>query len=379
MSITEILVLRMGGKNIFHENLSNLKSLSNSNEPRTNINNNYPSFPDNNSNINSFNDKKQQLYDNFDVLPKFIANKTMQKENKELTVKILKKKVIFEKMVNTYFSENYNSYIQSLNQIESEINGQEMTFGYAEKTDYDGFKDMLNFINENNTNENINQMQNMTLEDYLKISNENKNEIYNAIFNNRFAFNERLNLVGYYNNILMKKKMNNRNQMQNKNYNTRNSMSNNLNNNMNINMNMNDNINNRKKRMGSSAVTKEKIKLFKILVGNPQIPDSHVITYFDPMNPNVKLAAEKYFRNTYQSDILTLFYYYPEKKQTKVHKFRFTCEVKELFMAAQDDYMSMDIPKLFTESGKEIVDNKIIKCVGGLNIANNSKIKVVRY
>ena len=356
MSITQTFVLKMGGKNIFHENLSNLKSLANFNKPQTIPNNNYPSFSNNNSSVNSFNNKKQNLYDNFDILPKFVASQNMQEINKEYTIKILKKKAIFQKMVNTYFSENNTSYIKNLNEIESEINGQEMAFEYAEKRDYEGFKEMLSCINSNNTNENLKEMENMSLDDYQKISNENRNAIFSGIFNNKPAFSERLNLIGYYNN-LMKKKPNRVNYTNNK-------------------FNSVDNM--QRKRQASNAITKEQINLFKTFVGNPQIPDNHIVSYFDPKNPNVLMAAEKYFRNTYKNDFLTLNFYYPDKQTLRVHKFKFTSQIKELFMAAQDDYISMADARLFTESGKEIFNDKRYKCIGSLNVANNSKIKVVR-
>ena len=360
MNITQTFMLKIGGKAIFHENLNNLNSLSNFNKSPAHPNNNYPAFSNNNSSMNSFNNQKQNYYDNFDILPKFIANQNMQEVNKELTIKILKKKVVFEKMVNTYFSDNNNSFIQNLNEIESEINGQEMAFEYAEKRDYESFKDLISFINANNTDENLKNMQNISLEDYQKLTSEDKRKVYSGIFKNRPAFNDKLGLIGYYNNVLPKKRLHSM------------SMSNDF-----VDINKTDIM--PKRRIGSCTVTKEQINLFRTFIGNPKIPDSHVLSYFDPINPKVMMAAEKYFRNTYKNDFLTLNYCYQDKGKTKIHKFRFTSEVKELFMAAQDDYMSMDVPRLYTEVGKEIIDDRKIKCIGALNIANNSKIKVLKH
>ena len=61
----------------------------------------------------------------------------------------------------------------------------------------------------------------------------------------------------------------------------------------------------------------------------------------------------------------------------KVHKFNFTDDIEKLFMCAQDDYMSIVKPRLYLENGKEIIKDKKTKCIGALNISNNSKIKVL--
>ena len=78
-------------------------------------------------------------------------------------------------------------------------------------------------------------------------------------------------------------------------------------------------------------------------------------------------------------DYLTLYYYYPAKKQggTKMHKFRFIEEVSNLFSAAKDDYISVVSPRLYMENGKEIINDRRTKCIGALNLSNNSKIKVI--
>ena len=46
-------------------------------------------------------------------------------------------------------------------------------------------------------------------------------------------------------------------------------------------------------------------------------------------------------------------------------------------MTAHKDFLSMNEPKLYTENGKQIINDKRIKCLGALGLANNSKIKVI--
>ena len=124
-----------------------------------------------------------------------------------------------------------------------------------------------------------------------------------------------------------------------------------------------------------TAITKEQVELFKIFVGNNSIPDNHAVSYFDKFNPKVKDAAENYFKNVYREDYLTFRYVY-KNRGSKIHKFRFSDDVDNLFLAAQDDYLSVVKPRLFMDNNKEIVRDKKIKCIGALNIANNSNISV---
>ena len=89
----------------------------------------------------------------------------------------------------------------------------------------------------------------------------------------------------------------------------------------------------------------------------------------------MKDAAENYFKNVYREDYLTFRYVY-KNRGSKIHKFRFSDDVDNLFLAAQDDYLSVVKPRLFMDNNKEIVRDKKIKCIGALNIANNSNISV---
>ena len=161
------------------------------------------------------------------------------------------------------------------------------------------------------------------------------------------------------------------------NSNTNNSSGYNINNGNNINnYNNNNNYNNYNMMLQNKYnITQEQIDLFKIFVNNPKIPNNHVESYFNKSNPKVMDAAENYFKNIYKTDYLTFTYKY-NNKGSKIHKFRFSGNIDALFLAAQEDYLSVNNPRLILDNGKEIAKDKKIKCIGALNLENNSIINV---
>ena len=323
----------MGNKILFKENLQVLKTFGNNSfQP-----NNYKSA-NSNSNINA----KRRIYDGMDVIPKFIANENMKELNNELMDRLLKKKNIFTKMMKSYFSDNEDSFTNSLREIQKEMDGYKDIMEKCKDRDFDGFMDLLSFINSNKTNMNLSSMQNMTLNDYRNMNYDTKKNILAGIYENRQLISHKLNLK-YIDNE--------RNKMTNIMYK----------NNAKENINMKNNNNN-------SRVSNKK-----------NITQEQIISYFDISNPQVIIAAEKYFKNVYGCDCLTLYYYYPSKRQSgaRMHKFKFTSDITQLFMSAQDDYFSIVNPRLYLENGKEIINDKRRKCIGALNLLNNSKIKVL--
>jgi hypothetical protein len=343
----------MGNKVLFKENLQVLKTFGNNSfQP-----NNYRLRTNSTSNINA----KRRIYEGMDVIPKFIANENMKELNNELMDRLLKKKNIFTKMMKSYFSGNEDSFTNSLQEIQKEMEGYKDIMEKCKDRDFDGFMDLLSFINSNKTNMNLSSMQSMTLNDYKNMNYDTKKNIYAGIYENRQLISHKLNLK-YIDNERNKR--------------TNNMYNNNVKENINI---RNNNNNNNNRASYKKNITQEQIKLFKIFIGNPHIVDEHVISYFDISNPQVIMAADKYFKNIYGCECLTLYYYYPSKRQSgaKMHKFRFTSDIKELFMSAQDDYFSIVNPRLYLENGKEIINDKRKKCIGALNLLNNSKIKVI--
>ena len=313
-----------------------------------------------------------------DVTPKFVLNKKMLDRNRDVLQKILNKKAIFEKLLNTHFSKTYPDFALTLNEIESNSKNIESNLDKNNNKDYQKLNEMISMINNNNMNNKSLQLQQLTLNNYKNLNNNKKGEILKSISMNSRFFVEKLGLK----NIKPNFKNNFINNINKNNFNS-------VNNNQNIVRNKNDkllvknNVNNMNNKINRNIITpnqitNNQIELFKTMTGNSNISDKEVISYFDPCNPKVIFAAEKYYRKIYGTDCLTLNYYYPTKKNAgpKTHKFKFTMGIDYLFSAVTDDFISMDVIKLLNESGIEIRKDKKIKCIGALNLANNSNIKV---
>ena len=355
MNQSNCIILKMGNKIVFKDPIQSIKSFSNQNFQINNNNN--IRFQSNYYQPNNFNNNKKRNYEGMDVIPKFIANDNMKEINRELLDRLLKKKNIFNKMVISYFSEREDFFSNSIQELEMEMNRYKDISENNKNKDYEGFMDLLSFINSNRTNMNLTSMQNISLNDYRNLNYETKKIILGGIYENKPILAQRLNLKSYEINNPKKRS---------------NSMSNNKNNKVN-------NMNNNNRFSFKNQISKEQINLFRTFIGNQKIPDNHVLSYFDPSNPKVILAANKYFKNIYGMDYLTLYYVYPAKGQggTKIHKFRFIGEISDLFNAAQNDYISVVNPRLYLENGNEIRNDRKVKCIGALNLSNNSKIKVI--
>ena len=344
-SLPNFIVLKMGNKIVFKEPIQKIKANSNQNfQGNSNYNNGFQ------NNYYSPNNYRKKSYEGMDIIPKFIANENMKEVNRELLNRLSNKKNIFNKMMKSYFSEGEVYFSNSIQEVEMEMNRYNDLLENKKNKDFEGFMDLLSFINSNRTSANLTSMQNISFNDYKNMNYDTKRLILGGIFQNRVLFAQKLNLKNFERNNPQKRP----NSINNKNMN--------------------------KNRISNpNFISKEQIDLFKTFIGNPHISDSHVISYFDPSNPKVMLAANRYFTNIYGVDYLTLHYYYPAKAQsgTKIHKFRFVGELSDLFTAAQDDFLSVVSPRLFLENGREIKNDRKIKCIGALNLSNNSKIKVL--
>ena len=395
-NLDRMLYLKMGNKLIFKEPLKGIKYAvdqyqnQNSNMNRNNMYNMYkpgynqPSNVSNqnnapnkyNMNNNNNNNTRKLRLQNMDVIPKFIYYENDQEMNKELAYKLFEKKNKLNTLVNTYISKEYFDFNKSIMDIELEMDKYKSIMEQQKDKDYEGFKDLLYFINNNKTNENLKEMQSISLNEYKNMNYDIKKKVLSGIFENREDISKKLNI---YVNANAPNNSNNKphKRMNTMNYNNH---GNNINNNINNDRNNNNyefnsfeiNHNN---NMMEPQITQEQIDLFKIFVNNPQMQNNHVITYFNKFNPKVKEAAENYFKNIYRLDYITLNYKY-KNKEGKVHKFRFSGEVDALFLAAQGDYISINKPRLFLENGKEILKNKKVKCIGALNLENNANIHV---
>ena len=60
--------------------------------------------------------------------------------------------------------------------------------------DFEGFMNLLSFINGNKTNTNLTAMQNITLNDYKNMNYDTRKIIYGGIYENRPFISQKLNL-----------------------------------------------------------------------------------------------------------------------------------------------------------------------------------------
>ena len=392
-NLDKMLYLKMGNKLIFKEPLNGIKYAveqyqnPNSNMNRNNMYNVYkPGYnPQNNvsnqnqsnapNKYNMNNNNLKLKLKNMDVIPKFIYYENGQDMNREMAYKLFEKKNKLNTLVNAYISKEHSDFNKSIMDIELDMDKYKSIMEQQKDKDYEGFKDLIAFINNNRTNTNLKEMQSLSLNEYKNMNYDIKKKVLSGIFENREEISKKLNVYvnanapNNFNNVNTHKRMNTVNYKNNSGYN--------MNNNNRNNYNMNDFevINNKRNNMMDVQITQEQIDLFKIFVNNPQMQNAHVITYFNKLNPKVRDAAENYFKNIYKLDYITLNYKY-KNRASKIHKFRFSGEVDALFTAAQGDYISISHPRLFLENGKEIIKNKKIKCIGALNLENNANINI---
>ena len=384
-NLDKMLYLKMGNKLIFQEPLNGIKYAveqyknQNSNNKRNDRYDIYKPNYNQQSNVsnksNAYNNNqgnRKRSFKNMDVIPKFIAYENSQEVNKELAYKLGEKKAKLNTFINAYISEETSDFTAAINDIESDMDRYKSIMEQQKDKDFEGFKDLIGFINNNKTNENLKAFQTMSLNDYKNMNYDIKKRVLSGIFENREALAKKLDVNKATNPAA--RRANSMNYQQNSYYNNNNNYG--VNNNNYNNNNNNNNYNNYNMMLQNKYnITQEQIDLFKIFVNNPKIPNNHVESYFNKSNPKVMDAAENYFKNIYKTDYLTFTYKY-NNKGSKIHKFRFSGNIDALFLAAQEDYLSVNNPRLILDNGKEIAKDKKIKCIGALNLENNSIINV---
>ena len=369
MNASSFISLKIGQKTLFTHPLSQLKQIS------TIINK---------RNIMKKNNSKSVC--DLDVIPKFIQTKYMKQMNQELSQKLINKHQIFNKIIKKDFSKYHPDFSEKIKNIENEMNYLQESINKNNNTiDYKKFKEMLNIINNNKTNDKMKLYQKINQKNYSNINNEIKTDILNSINLNKEIFYQIIGLNKIHPKINMPSKSSTKVKTKILSNNTLNNIettNNNINNNGNNYYGNNKNktepdLNYEKEKI--MPVTNEQIELFKSFVGNSKLSNQIILSYFDMYNPKVKFAAEKYFKSRYGSDYITLNFVYPTKPPGTIqHRFKYISDIKELFFTAQNDFSTTTIPKLFFENGKELTNNRKIKCIGTLNLNNNSVIKVYK-
>ena len=416
MNSNSFISLKVGTKTIFNHPLSQLSQIpflvNKINQNQINKNNSINYKKDNNviqrnqklynnqTKLNNYNVSQKnhinnQTKFNFNVIPLFVQNQYINQMNQELSKKLINKHQLFNKIKTTYFSKNTIDFSENLKNIENEMSYLQDSVNKGIKRDYKSFGEMINIINNNKTNEKIKSIHKMNIKNYENMNDDIKTEVLNSINLNKKIIT---NIIGFNKNQFNKSAKNlakiNSERDSKKDLN-------NLENNTNINNNINNILDNKIKNINIKKnvktepdiinntddeenrkiipVTDEQIELFKSFVGNSKLSNKIILSYFDTYNPKVKLAADKYFKSRYGVGFITINFVYPIKPPgNKQHKFKFISEIKELFFTAQKDLSSTNIPKLYLENGKELINNRKIKCIGALYLNNNSVIKVFK-
>ena len=143
-NLAHFIVLKMGNKIVFKEPIQKIKANSNLNfQGNSNYNNEFQ------KNYYSPNNFRKKSYEGMDIIPKFIANERI---NRELLNRLLNKKNIFNKMMKSYFFEAEDYFLNSIQELEMEMNRYNDLSEKKKNKDFDAFIYLLSFSNNNRAN-----------------------------------------------------------------------------------------------------------------------------------------------------------------------------------------------------------------------------------
>jgi hypothetical protein len=429
-----MISFKIGIDEIFKEPLSDLKKnyiqTKNLRMNQTQSLMNKPILDNTALNISNYFHLNNELLGEYkDIVPKFLTSQSKELINVENIKKINDKKNILDRILKSYFKDlKYDNYNIHLEKIETEIRNQEIALNYANRNDYENFKQLITILTTLDFEGNSQPLQLIQQNDYLNLENEQykmiinyiskyRNEIlenlgfnnkiesketnynndtyYNPFANNNTNYNEeKVNkgdtLLQQYNQIFNNPFSNYNNNNIKGNSNNKNNVANIQNNNKiynksnTVNVNPNKNIGkNYNKVLSTRFYDPEKFDLFKIMINDQNISNEEISKFLNTFCPNVQQSVEKYYQNKYGASCLTLIYYYPNinnvKKKKILHNFSFIAGTNELFTTALVDYTIVNRVRLYTDEQVEIEEiNRKIKCIGALNLKNNSIITVVK-
>ena len=429
-----MISFKIGIDEIFKEPLSDLKKnyiqTKNLRMNQTQSLMNKPILDNTALNISNYFHLNNELLGEYkDIVPKFLTSQSKELINVENIKKINDKKNILDRILKSYFKDlKYDNYNIHLEKIETEIRNQEIALNYANRNDYENFKQLITILTTLDFEGNSQPLQLIQQNDYLNLENEQykmiinyiskyRNEIlenlgfnnkiesketnynndtyYNPFANNNTNYNEeKVNkgdtLLQQYNQIFNNPFSNYNNNNIKGNSNNKNNVANIQNNNKiynksnTVNVNPNKNIGkNYNKVLSTRFYDPEKFDLFKIMINDQNISNEEISKFLNTFCPNVQQSVEKYYQNKYGASCLTLIYYYPNinnvKKKKILHNFSFIAGTNELFSTALVDYTIVNRVRLYTDEQVEIEEiNRKIKCIGALNLKNNSIITVVK-
>ena len=347
MNSNNVISLKIGNKIIFHHPISQLNNITKKNQiiPVSKIINN-------------------------DVIPKFILQQ--DKTNEEFEKRINNEEKLLRKIMKGYFSWGKQSFINEISKEEEQINNIEKLIQKNKLNDNNKFKEMIGVLNQKSENLKLNKYNNNN------ITNEMKKEIINKISNNKKVYSDILGLnkknialINGHLTFIKETAIKENNKLNQKNETNKENDKD---------IDINNNINKTEQSKNSfkkiNIIKKEYIESFRNFIGNNTLSERIIISYFDINHPNIKMAAQKYFKSKYGTDEINLIYIYKKSpNETFNHKFKLISDISELFNKAKKE--NFENPKLFLKSGKEIKNNRKIRCIGGLNLDNNDIINII--
>ena len=367
-----MISFKIGIDEIFKEPLSDLKKnyiqTKNLRMNQTQSLMNKPILDNTALNISNYFHLNNELLGEYkDIVPKFLTSQSKELINVENIKKINDKKNILDRILKSYFKDlKYDNYNIHLEKIETEIRNQEIALNYANRNDYENFKQLITILTTLDFEGNSQPLQLIQQNDYLNLENEQykmiinyiskyRNEIlenlgfnnkiesketnynndtyYNPFANNNTNYNEeKVNkgdtLLQQYNQIFNNPFSNYNNNNIKGNSNNKNNVANIQNNNKiynksnTVNVNPNKNIGkNYNKVLSTRFYDPEKFDLFKIMINDQNISNEEISKFLNTFCPNVQQSVEKYYQNKYGASCLTLIYYYPNINNVKKKKF----------------------------------------------------------
>lgn len=340
MNSKQMIILKLGNKIIFQHPISQLNNLQ----------------------------KKNTITSKKPLINNVILKINLDNNNKEIEKKIINEEKLLKKMMNGYFNKEKPNFMNEISKEENQIMNLQKSVEKFELNDNMKFQEMISILNNNNK-------ENIKLNNKNK-TNDKKKEILSLISSNKKFFSKKLclnknNFDKINQNLVLFKENNNNNRNNINNIKSNESNDNSEQVNTKIKIEKNKTIYRK-----INKIKEEYIKSFKTFIGNDKLSDRIIISYFDINHPNVKIAAQKYFISKYGLDEITLIYIYQTNPNDKFcHKFKLISEINELFIKAKNEKNIN--PRLYMKSGKEIKNNSKIKCIGALNLDNNSIIKII--
>ena len=340
MNSKQMIILKLGNKIIFQHPISQLNNLQ----------------------------KKNTITNKKPLINNVILKINFDNNNKEIEKKIINEEKLLKKMMNGYFNKEKPNFMNEILKEENQITNLQKSVEKFELNDNMKFQEMISILNNNNK-------ENIKLNNKNK-TNDKKKEILSLISSNKKFFSKKLclnknNFDKINQNLVLFKENNNNNRNNINNIKSNESNDNSEQVNTKIKIEKNKTIYRK-----INKIKEEYIKSFKTFIGNDKLSDRIIISYFDINHPNVKIAAQKYFISKYGLDEITLIYIYQANPNDKFcHKFKLISEINELFIKAKNEKNIN--PRLYMKSGKEIKNNSKIKCIGALNLDNNSIIKII--